>query len=121
MWGQEQIKLYVTTQRLLPRVLIQYCLWSVIDAGHVFLQVTYDNLKHKCERITKPQVDTLDTHNKKTICAFKTVLNTKPHRKLQKQCFCVNFVWSTKTFLYDIRKQIKMGCQILNIFNIGQS
>ena len=35
------------------------------------------------------------------------------------------FVWSTKTFLYDIwaprYKQIKMGYQISKYFNIGQS
>ena len=36
-----------------------------------------------------------------------------------------SFVWSTKTFLYDIRdpryKQIKMGYQISKCLNIGQS
>ena len=35
------------------------------------------------------------------------------------------FIWSTKTFLYDIRepryKQIKMGYQISKCLNIGQS
>ena len=36
-----------------------------------------------------------------------------------------SFIWSTKTFLYDIRepryKQIKMGYQITKCLNIGQS
>ena len=36
-----------------------------------------------------------------------------------------SFVWSTKTFLYDIRepryKQIKMGYRISKCLNIGQS
>ena len=32
-----------------------------------------------------------------------------------------SFVWSTKTFLYDIREQIKMGYQISKCLDIGQS